>query len=1101
MKTRSFALCCAAAWTFAIGTAQAVAPKKASSPLDQKQFTLRELRTSSESVPLDEVIDRLPNQAAWRAFAASRAAEGAAVHVFIDPRSGAATNIVRSVPLIPGSGVGNRITLQALGQGLGRQLTGVDAKAVGEATLGFVRASHGLLGIDPAQLGEVRASRVTPDLWDVSIPQQYLGVRVRDAWLLASIGHGNLVTVGAVGWSKVSLPNVVPTLGPEDALKAGFAYAGGRTAEDELVGHPALEIVRVAVPEHPADEAYAGPIGRGHGHRLVWTFVFRRSPEMAQWEVMVDAHRAEVIVFKDRSHHARRHVTGGVYPFTNTDTCPNNQTCGAMQSAWPMPFADTGFPVPHDFSNSAGVFDFTDGSGATTLRGRYIDIRGFPQGLHEGSVGGAISLYGANRDHDFTSSGTSPGNTAAARTAFYEMNKIAEMARGYLPDNERLQQPLITLVNADEIDGDVACNAGYYPAEYSRWPPYEQIAPAFAKFLRSGEHSPGRTCRNTGEIAAVLDHEWGHGMDDNDSSGFFSDPSEAYADVAAIYRTQASCVGTGMFQSNHDGCGTASDGTGANPNMVFDGTLHCATDCSGVREADWAKHAPNTPDVAADFVFHCIKNVDGHVVVSPHCMAAPVDQAAWDLVTRDLTAPPFNYDSQTAFIVGNKLFYQGSGKVRDWYFWRGGSEPTSYGCSNASGYIGWLVADDDNGDLTDGTPHMTALYNAFDRHGIACASIPPVNSGCAGGPSGAPSLTATPGHYQVNLAWSSVPGATRYWVFRTEGHAGCNYGKALIAETTSRSYTDTEVAAGRPYYYNVVAAGSSSACFGPASACVSATPTAGSYTVSCTPSSLFAGEGGSTTTTCKVTSTGGYDSAVSLGCTGLPSGGSCSASPASVIPAPNGSLSTVTVSPGLASAGTYPFKFSGWPPAQVAGTHTSTATLTVLGTGDQAAAFDPALFAPRCSAVGRSCDTGSLVTGRAGSEPNAPNTINRSCADGTGNGTGFIDRVRVFSVSGANFAAGAVVTLSATVPSMMYVDDAVDFFHAADARDPQWTYIATATPGPAAPGSPAVTLGASYRLLEGGLQAVRVQYRRGGSAVVCAAGPLNDRDDLVFAVE
>ena len=53
--------------------------------------------------------------------------------------------------------------------------------------------------------------------------------------------------------------------------------------------------------------------------------------------------------------------------------------------------------------------------------------------------------------------------------------------------------------------------------------------------------------------------------------------------------------------------------------------------------------------------------------VDPHCFAAPVDQAAWDLVTRDLTAPPFNMNSQTAFVVGNKLFYQGSGDIYSWY--------------------------------------------------------------------------------------------------------------------------------------------------------------------------------------------------------------------------------------------------------------------------------------------------------------------------------------------------------------------------------------------------------------------------------------------------
>ena len=43
-----------------------------------------------------------------------------------------------------------------------------------------------------------------------------------------------------------------------------------------------------------------------------------------------------------------------------------------------------------------------------------------------------------------------------------------------------------------------------------------------------------------------------------------------------------------------------------------------------------------------------------------------------------------------------------------------------------------LAADDDNGNLADGTPHMTAIHAAFNRHNIACATPAPVNSGCVG---------------------------------------------------------------------------------------------------------------------------------------------------------------------------------------------------------------------------------------------------------------------------------------------------------------------------------------------------------------------------------
>ena len=73
----------------------------------------------------------------------------------------------------------------------------------------------------------------------------------------------------------------------------------------------------------------------------------------------------------------------------------------------------------------------------------------------------------------------------------------------------------------------------------------------------------------------------------------------------------------------------------------------------------------------------------------------------------------------------------------------------------------WLAADDDNGNLNDGTPHMTAIYAAFNRHSIACATPAPVNSGCASGPAAAPSVTATGGDGQVALSWTAVPNATR----------------------------------------------------------------------------------------------------------------------------------------------------------------------------------------------------------------------------------------------------------------------------------------------------------------------------------------------------
>ena len=121
----------------------------------------------------------------------------------------------------------------------------------------------------------------------------------------------------------------------------------------------------------------------------------------------------------------------------------------------------------------------------------------------------------------------------------------------------------------------------------------------------------------------------------------------------------------------------------------------------------------------------------------------------------------------------------------------------------------WITADDDNGNLNDGTPHIDGHPAAFNRHGIACATPTAGNSGCSGQPNGGtgPTLSATPATSRPRCRWNSVAGATRYWVFRTEGHAGCNFGKAKIATVTGTSFTDTQVANGRAYSYNVVAAG------------------------------------------------------------------------------------------------------------------------------------------------------------------------------------------------------------------------------------------------------------------------------------------------------
>jgi leucyl aminopeptidase len=172
------------------------------------------------------------------------------------------------------------------------------------------------------------------------------------------------------------------------------------------------------------------------------------------------------------------------------------------------------------------------------------------------------------------------------------------------------------------------------------------------------------------------------------------------------------------------------------------------------------------------------------------------------------------------------------------------------------------------------------------------------------------------------------------------------------------------------------------------------------------------------------------------------------------------------------------------------------------------AIFNPGLQAPSCLPTGRSCDSAALLNGRdtiaGGNEPNQPNTIADSCADGTQGAYHLresIDRLRVATVDATQMSPGKTVRVEAFVwnggQPTLGNRAVLDLFRADDANAPVWTRFASIP----APQRGANTLSATFVLTAGPLQAVRARfgYRGGGSA--CATGLYDDHDDLVFTVQ
>jgi len=704
-----------------------------------------------------------PVRAGWDAF---RNNHGGSWAVYLDRRTGMPT-------MVSGSGVewfpndsGSCETLEEM-ESRARSLLERHRTLLGDWSP--------VLALDAGASGELREGH-----WQLVFRQEVNGIRVENARLEFQVRNGRMVMFGSSHWG-VPTTDGLPAIDVEEARAFLDSYLDTDTSSFEEVAEPELVIVALdADPPYGIERPrrWTGVRGEGLTHALIWRLKFQDPASPAMWTGEIDAHDGAVRAFYDGAHYAG--VRGGVIPEAPDVGCSNG---GCELDDFPMPYADwTESGQAASFTDLFGNLTCSDPGSTfeTTLVGTYVRVDDTCGPVSEtAGCGGTLQLGLKGGENCDVAPGASPGNTAAARSSFYHMNHVAEVARFYNPDNLWLGSQVTVHSNWNG-----KCNASWGNGVYV----YQADYP----------------CSNSGEIQGIVVHEWGHGYDENDGGGW-DNTSEAYADVVAMLASRASCFGPGLFID-----GRTCTGYGDT----------CLT-CTGFRDHDWAARQANTPATPQVFVQNnCI---DGDKAGgSPcggqvHCETYPIVESIFDLATRDL--PAAGMDVDTAWQLVERL----------WYSTRAGSGgdiytcalPISDSCSASSWYQRLRVADDDDGDLANGTPHAAELYAAFARHNIACGSPGAAgnqsNSSCA--PLATPVLIAIEMPFGTELSWSDVAGAAGYHLYR--GELGCNRQQVVAATlpASTTAWVDALVDPGLQRYYRVEAIGVNEACRSAVSNC------------------------------------------------------------------------------------------------------------------------------------------------------------------------------------------------------------------------------------------------------------------------------------------
>lgn len=373
----------------------------------------------------------------------------------------------------------------------GIQINSTDKAAFERAAMKAIDVNKETFGVDATDVRvNSKATLVSDEDASVSFHVFRDGIRIQDAGITFHFKNGSVVLVKNESYSEATTESQV-TSGQTAKIAAEAVGAQGYISNGSKYRVKATDA----------------------GYSLVKVDEYLVSSNNQPYVVQVDTTNGSVFELRNKNMQLKGSAVGKIYPRYFGEKLVKTGL------AYSEPENATGR------ANARGEFTTLDDMTAPLingLKGQYVTVRN--QG------GKDLTAKGSNVDGkwliqvDVKANEEKPWDNAdVAQTMVYvNTTKIVNIAKRYIKP-EWFSKPLRANVNLDEH-----CNA-YWDGNS-------------INFFSAGNFR-NKTCANTGAIADVVFHEWGHGLDDN--TGGIDDPamSEGFGDALSMYMTDDAKIG------------------------------------------------------------------------------------------------------------------------------------------------------------------------------------------------------------------------------------------------------------------------------------------------------------------------------------------------------------------------------------------------------------------------------------------------------------------------------------------------------------------------------------------------------------------------------